>query len=237
MTLKKGFFLHLGLLGLITILLALPKVPPARAQESAESDLRIEWRLETEPEYHHKYTNCVLVQGVRKLVFQPPTGWIVRLQAPDKKVICHPLTADEWMSLQLVETNALVSKAVAVAIPVVLNTTNAPASTNAVAATNAPAASNVSTVKPESLEQWFKASLPSAQLTQFHPIYANGREGVAAAVSYLDNGRLRTCQIACVDLSTNFVVVTHALRGTNLTSIHLNGVLNSLSLETNAPAR
>lgn len=195
----------------------------------AQADLRLEWRTETEPEYHHKYTNCVLVQGGRKLVFQPPAGWIARLQQEERKVVFYPANSAQWLSLQLVPTNALMAKAE----PIVI----APASTNAPPVTNAPPPLNVSSVKPGTLQEWFKTSLPTAQVTELRTVSANGLPGVAAAMQYTDNGRLRTCQTACVDLFTNFLVVAHALPGTNQVSVYLNAVLTSLSLETNSPAR
>jgi len=228
---KMGKYSRLGLLGLAAILLAPPigRLAQAQTEDPADSGLRLEWRIETEPEYHHKYTNCVLVQGTRKLVFQPPAGWNVRLMAADRKVVCQPVTSGEWLSLQLVSTNALVSKTEAVAI--------APATTNIVIATPVPAPSNVSLIKLETLQKWFKTGLPSAEITQSHEVHANGLPGVAAALQYTDGGRLRFCQTACVDLSTNFVVLIHALPDTNQNSLQLNGVLSSLSLETNAPPR
>lgn len=227
--LKKGFHVRLVFAGLSTVFLALSAFKFAQAQEPAEAGIRLEWRTETEPEYHHKYTNCVLVQGGRKLVFQPPAGWVVRLQQEERKVIFYPANSGQWLSLQLVATNALMSKPSAVAI--------APASTNAPAITNAPPPDNVSFVKPETLQEWFKASLPTAQITDLRPVSANGLPGVAAALQYTENGRLRTCQTACVDLCTNFLVVAHALPGTNQNSMYVNGVLTSLTLETNSPAR
>ena len=218
-----------GLFVLAVVTMTLSIVRLAQAQETADTGIRLEWRVALEPEYHQKYTNAVLVQGQRKLLFQPPAGWFVRLFAADQKVICQPVASGQWLSLQLISTNALVSQPVAA--PLALNATNAPV------VTNAPAPSNISLVKPETLEGWYKTGLPSAKITETHAIRFSGLAGLAATLQYSDNGQLRFCQAACVDLFTNFVLVTHAMPGTNSGSIYLNGVLNSLSLETNAPAR
>jgi hypothetical protein len=225
----KGCLSRAGLFVLAMVTMTLSIVRLAQAQEPADTAIRLEWRVAVEPEYHQKYTNAVLVQGQRKLVFQPPAGWFVRLMAADQKVICQPVASGQWLSLQLIATNVLVSQPETA--PLALNATNAPV------VTNAPAPSNISLVKPGTLEEWYKTSLPSAIITESHPIRVNGLAALAATLQYADNGRLRFCQAACVDLSTNFVLVTHAMPGSNTGSIHLNGVLNSLSLETNAPAR
>ena len=201
----------------------------AQAQEPADAGIRLERRVAAEPEYHQKYTNIVVIQGGRRLVFQPPAGWFVRLLAADQKVLCQPVGAGQWLSLQIVATNALVTKPEIV--PLALNATNSPV------ATNAPAPSNASLVKPETLEGWYKTTIPSAKITETHAIRVNGLDALAATLQYSDNGALRFYQAACVDLFTNFVLVTHAIPGTNNGSVYLNGVLNSLSLETNAPAR
>ena len=227
--LKTGFFWRAALIGLPAALLTLSIVRLARAQEPVENAIRLEWRVETEPEYHHKYTNCVLVQGLRKLIFQPPAGWIVRLLPADQKVICQPIAAGQWLSLQLVPTNVLASKKEIA--PATSDTTNAPV------ATNAPAPSNLSLVMPQTLETWYKTSLPTAKIIETREIHANGLAGMVFTLDYTENGRLRFCQAACVDLFTNFVMVTHVLPGTNGRSTCLNGVLTSLSLETNAPPR
>lgn len=227
--LKTGFFWRAALFGLTAVLLTLSIVRLAQAQETVDTGIRLEWRVGTEPEYHHKYTNCVLVQGLRKLAFQPPAGWIVRLLPADQKVVCQPVSSGQWLSLQLVSTNALVSKIETA--PITLATTNAPV------VTNAPPPSNLSLIKPQTLEAWFTTSLPMAKIIETSEIHPNGLVGLAVTLQYTGNGGLRFCQAACVDLFTNFVVVTHALPGTNISSMYLNGLLNSLSLETNTPAR
>jgi hypothetical protein len=227
--LKMARFWRATLLGLTMALLMLSMDRLAQAQDPPDTGIRLEWRIETEPEYHHKYTNCVLVQGLRKLVFQPPAGWIVRLLPAGQKVICQPVVSGQWLSLQLVSTNALVPKIETAAIT--LDATNAPA------VTNAPSPSNLSLIKPQALEAWYQTSLPLAKIIETREIHANGLAGMAATLQYTENGELRFCQAACVDLFTNFVVLTHAVLGTNNGSMVLNGVLTSLSLETNAPAR
>jgi hypothetical protein len=230
---RKGFIWRAGLFTIIATRFVLFDAPQARAQAPADSPIRLEWRVESESEYHHLYTNGVLVQGLRKLVFQPPAGWVVRLNAEEQKVICQPVVSGEWITLQLVAKNDFGLK----------NNGGAPvdatAAADTAAATNVVTGSGVSAIKPEALEGWFKASLLSTNVSiaPFHAVHANGLEGVATDVRFQDHGRLRVCQVACVDLHTNLVVVSHVLPGSSQSSMYLNGMLNSLLLETNAPGR
>jgi hypothetical protein len=238
--LSKGFVWRAGLFTIIATGFALFEAPPARAQAPADSPIRLEWRVESESEYHHLYTNGVLVQGMRKLVFQPPAGWVAQLKAEEQKAIFQPVAAGEWITLQLVATNDLVFKNHGGGKAA--KTGDAP--TDAAAAAdpakgNAATGSGVSAINPEVLEGWFKASLFSTNVSMapLRTVHANGLEGVVTDVRFQDQGRLRVCQVACVDLYTNFVVISHVLPGSNQTSMHLNGMLNSLSLETNVPGR